>query len=223
MKIMKNCVLTVVGIMVFFTVAFANEKQENKVSYYRVDIVANVSTSHITPEKIVEDEMSGGRVCIADTKLELQLWYPMEGGHYSYQKSTIGLVKYDCPPYGKAVDCIETPLADAYDLRKVKFDTSLYLKEKNSTNHIKLFLSEIPPLFPFKVRIQCPGGTPADVSDYGVTFNQVFTALNNNPQTLPVILNKTTRKTSVMKVFNLYKVTINWEIKSTVHSILNVD
>ncbi len=214
--------LSVVLMLSFVGVAgFADEKPAKTVAYYRVNLTGEVSVTHLHPELAVEDARSGMNACQADTKLELEFWYPMVGGGAKAQTCTVRLVSYDCPPYGNAVDCEEQPLPAAYEPREFKMESAL-ARKAGKKDTIRLLLPEVPALDPIIVRITCHGGTPGDMSDYGTTFNQVYTALNQNPQNLPVALDQTRAHVSRIKVFGLFRVRIAWTVKATLHKVADI-
>ncbi len=215
---MKIKIIIICALVIFLSSLYS-QVVAPKVFFYRVKVTGNVVVTHINPMKGVPDARSGILACQANTVLNLDFWFDSATLQLKYKKCTIKLKKFDCPNYGLADRCIFIPKPESYNEYKFKMDAKL--KKDSATignpgdsnyqvhDQVELKLEPVPPLKPLVINVKCPNGAPADISDYGTTFNQVFMALNKMRYLVPVKISSTKEHIIETTVFNLYKVKIN--------------
>jgi hypothetical protein len=158
-------------------------------------------TINLTPINY-EDHIGPRRgllICKGTGEYSIEMIFPADGGEPLKQQNFMKMSEFECLPFGTARPCVTTPYPDACE--PVPFTLKATLRPESAAfqgdikwqdkywDEIDFRIAQLPPLKPFMVTYEC-GGAPADRSDYGVTYSQLFQVLYQTKWSLMAPLNK---------------------------------
>ena len=164
----------------------------------RARISGTINLTPINYEHMIGPDR-GILICKGTGEYNIEMIFPADGGEPLKQQNTMKMTKFECLNFGTARPCKTTPYPDAYI--PYPFVLKAELRPESATFHgdikwqdkhwdeIDFRIVQLPPLRPFLSTYEC-GGAPADRSDYGVTFSQLFQAFHQTKWSLMAPLNK---------------------------------
>ncbi len=156
-------------------------------------------------------------------KFRIELLFAENGGEPISQKNFVELDKIKSYSFGGAKECSVTLPESSHTPRTFAVSATLtpdnvvsqYGSDPREyvSDQLDLKVNQLPPTLPVKFTIQCEGGRPGELSDFGVTYNQLLMPFLTRSYIIDIKLNKIGDKSSpyTIDIPGGFQATVEWD------------